>query len=170
LSESEVAVADNLVEVGRNLQHFLERLIEVARAVEIMEGQNESGMVAQACNRFRLRFQRALEFKIDNLTAGGVRLGQNFQLRRERSLELATILGATAGAHRDDILVSFKKTVDLGKRGQGLFQVIQTKLEKGVIPSHGLGGSEQILDRIAAEREADFRQALGQKTGRDRSR
>ena len=158
---------DNLVKIGRNLQHFLERFIEVARGAEIMERQDESGAAAQARNRIGLRFQRALQFEVDNLAARGVRLGQHFQLRGERSLELAAIVGAAAGADRGDVLVGLKKAMDFGQRGQGLLQVIQTELEERVIPGHGLGGSEHFFDGVAAQRQADLRQALGQKTGRE---
>ena len=72
-------------------------------------------------------------------TARGVRLAEHFQLRSQRSFELAAVVGAAAGADGGDVLVGFKKTMDLRKRGQRLLQVIQTKLEEGVIPRHRLG-------------------------------
>jgi hypothetical protein len=48
--------ADDLVEVGRNLQHFLERFVQVARGAEIMEREDECRPAAQARNCFGLRF------------------------------------------------------------------------------------------------------------------
>ena len=139
--------ADDLVEVGRNLEHFLQRLIEVARGAEIMERQDESGAAAQAHNRFGLRFRRALKFQVDKLAARSVGLGEHFQLRSQRSLELAAIIGAAAGADGGDVLMGFEKTMDFRKRGQGLFQVVQTELEERVIPGHGLGGSEHVFEQ-----------------------
>src|ERR1700731_3953247 len=60
--------------------------------------------------------------------------------------------------------------MDLGKRGQGLLQVVQPKFKEGVIPGHGLGGSEHVVDGVAAQRQADLRQAHGQKTRRESGR
>ncbi len=82
-----------------------------------MERQEEAGAAAQAGNRFGLRFQRALQFQVDDLTAGGARLGEYFQFRSKRSLELAAIVGSAAGTDCGDVLVGFKKAVDFGKRG-----------------------------------------------------
>src|SRR5271157_428555 len=161
---------DDLVEVGRDLQHFVQRLIEVARGAEIVERENESGAAAQARNRFGLRLERALEFQVDKLTSCGVRLGQDFQLRSQRSLELAAIVGAAAGTDGRDVLVGIEKTMDFGKRRQGLPQVVQTELEERVIPGHGLGGPEHVFDRVAAQCEADPRQAHRQEAGRDSGR
>ena len=50
-------------------------------------------------------------------------LGEHFQLRSQRSLEPAAILGTAAGGDGGDVLMGFKKTMDLGKRGQRLLQV-----------------------------------------------
>src|ERR1019366_3937919 len=137
---------DNLVEVGRNLQHFLQRFIEVAGGAEIMEREDECGAAAQTGNRLRLRFQRALKFQVDNRTACGVGLGEHFQLRSQRSFELAAIVDTAAGRDGGDVLVGLKKAMDFGKSGQGLLQVIQTELEEGVIRCHGLGGGEHVFN------------------------
>src|ERR1700682_715371 len=126
-----------------------------------MERQNKSTSAAQARNRFGFRFQRALNFQVDNLTARDIGLGEHFQLRSQRSLELAVVVGTTACTDGGDILVSFKKTMDLGKRGQRLLQVVQTELEEGVIPGHGLGGSEHVVNGFAAQRQTNLRQRSG---------
>ena len=104
------------------------------------------------------------------MTSCGVGLGEHIQLRSQRSLELAAIVGAAAGTDGSDVLVGFKKTMDFGKSGQGLLQVVQTELDEGGILGHGLGGSEHVFDRVAAQRKADLRQAHRQKTGRDSGR
>ncbi len=161
---------DELVEVRRNLQHFRERFIEVAGGAEIMKREDERGAAAQAGNRFGLRFRRALKFQVDNLTARGVGLGEHFQLSSQRALEFASAVGAAAGGDGSDVLMGFKKTMNFRKRGQGLLQVVQTELEERVIAGHGLGDSEHVVGRVAAQRQADLGQALGQKTGRGSGR
>src|SRR5450759_1701360 len=135
-----------------------------------MERQDESGAAAQARNRVGFRFQGALEFQVDNLTARGMGLGEHIQLRSQRSLELAAIVGTAAGTDGGDVLVGFKKAMDFGERGQGLLQVVQTELDEGVILGHGLGGSEHVFDRVGAQREADLGQAQRQETGRESGR
>ena len=162
--------ADDFVKICRDLQHFRQRLIEVARRAEIMERQNKSSAAAQARNRLGFRFQGALKFQVDHLTARRIGLGEHFQLGSQRSLELAVVVGTTAGTDGGDVLMGFKKTMDFGKRGQGLLQVVQSKFKEGVIPSHGLGGGEHVVDGVAAQRQADLRQAHGQKTGRESGR
>src|ERR1035441_934736 len=161
---------DDFVKVGGDFQHFLQRLIEVARATKIMERQDESGAAAQARNRFRLRLQRALPFQVDNLTTCGMGLGEHFQLRSQRSFELAAIVGAAAGPYGSDVLVRLQKTMQFGKHGQGLLQVIQTELDEGVIPGHGLGGSEHVFGGVTAQRQTDLGQARREETGRDGGR
>src|SRR5208337_505924 len=64
----------------------------------------------------------------------------------------------------------FEKTMDFGKRGQRLPQVIQTELDEGVIASHGLGDGEHVFYRVGTQCEADLRQAQREKTGRESRR
>src|SRR5664279_6459307 len=67
--------------VDLELQSALQAKPEaVARGAEIMERQNEPGTAAQARNRFRFRFQCALQFQVDDLTARGIGLAEHFQL------------------------------------------------------------------------------------------
>src|SRR5208282_2037232 len=102
--------------------------------MKIVEREDESGAAAQARDRFGLRFQRALQFQVDQLAAGSVSLGEHFQLRSERSLELAAIVGAPASADGGNVLVGFEKTMKFGKRRQRVFQVVQTEFKKWIIP------------------------------------
>src|SRR5580658_2062389 len=60
--------------------------------------------------------------------------------------------------------------MDLGKRGHRLLQVVETELEERVIPGHGLGGCEHVVDRVAAQRQADPRQAHRQKSRHESGR
>ena len=162
--------ADDLIEVRWDFQHLLQRVIKIARGTKIMERQNQSGPAAQPGNRLWLRFQRALQFQIDKLTARRVRLGKHFQFSSQRSLKLAPIVGAPAGANRGHKLIGLKKTMDFGKRGQWLLQVVQAELHEGVIPSHGLRRGEHVVNGIAAQCQTDLGQAHGQKPGRESRR
>jgi len=49
--------------------------------------KDQSGAAAQFRNRFGLRFQRTLQFHVDELKPR-IGLGQHFQLRSQRSLNL----------------------------------------------------------------------------------
>ena len=50
----------------------------------------------------------------------GVRLRQHFQLRGQRTLKLAPVLNSAAGPNRRQILMGFKKTMDLRQRRERL--------------------------------------------------
>src|ERR1700722_2342195 len=61
--------------------------------------------------------------------------------------------------------MGFKKPMDLRQRGKRLLQIIQAELDQRIVPLHGLGGGEHVFNRLAAQRQADFGQAHGQKPG-----
>jgi len=88
-------------------------------------------------NRFGLRFQRTLQFHVDELTAPGIGLGQHFQLRSQRSLNLPPLSARRPRADGRDVLVRLQKTVNLRTAASGCFNS-PTKLEKWVFASQRL--------------------------------
>ncbi len=61
---------DNLVEVGGDSEHFIERGLEVAGGAEVVGRDDEAGALAQAGEHFGLGLERAFEFEVDDLAAG----------------------------------------------------------------------------------------------------
>jgi hypothetical protein len=63
--------------------------------------------------------------------------------------------------------MGFQEAADLGQAGSRLLEVVQTELNKGVIPSHGLGSLDHLVGILAGNRQANLGKAQRQETGHD---
>ena len=114
-----------------------------------------------------LVFSALCKFHVDDLASGGVSFVEYFELRGERSLELAAIVRAAAGADGGDVLMGLEKTVNFGKGGERLLQVIQTKFQKRVVAGHGLGGRQHFFECVRTRAPGRLWAAAWAEAGRE---
>src|SRR6266478_6775996 len=62
---------DDLVVVGRDGQHLLERLFQPASGTKIVEGENQARTGAQSSHCFGLAANPTLQFQVQELASGG---------------------------------------------------------------------------------------------------
>ena len=148
--------SDDLVIVGRDRQHLFQRLLERASGAKIVKGENQARTGAQAGHCFGLAAYPALKFQVQELTSGSGGLAKNFQLRRQRALEVAAIFRAAAGPDGSHVLMVFEEAPDLGQSGGRLLQVVQAEFDQGVVSRHDFCGTEQVVGGLVRKRKANF--------------
>src|SRR5205823_11802672 len=114
----------NLIEVGRNGDHFFQSLFQLPGGAEIVEREDESGTGAQSLDLLWLGLLGALQLQVYQLATGVRRLGQNLQLGCDGSAKLAPTRDASAGGNGVNVRVEFSKLLQLGQGQTRVGQVV----------------------------------------------
>src|SRR6202035_2304704 len=115
--------ADDLVEVGRIHQHFLEGLLKLLSGPEIVKRKDQGGTGAQLLELFGLALARCFELNIDQLASGGSCFAQDVQLRNDRAAELAPTGNPPAGRDGEGSGGGLEEAFDFGERQTRLGKV-----------------------------------------------
>ena len=150
--------SDDLVVVRREGFHLREGFFDLLRLLEVVEGQQQRSLAADLVEVSGFERLCAFQFDIDNLASGRGRFQQEIELGSQRSLEPPAILDTAAGGDHGGIHMRLKELLDPRDRCCGIFQVVESELEEGIVADKGLRFFHKFRGVVANDRHADFGQ------------
>ena len=159
---------DKLDEVGVEGLHAVVDRIEVLGGVEVVIAEDDgSAGVAELAHGGFGELLDGLEFKVDELEAGGCGVEEDLEGGGAGAGEAAAVLGEAAGSDGGGGAVVGQKSFEERESGRGFGEVIEAELEESGLFEDVGGAVDHLLRGCAGDGDAEFADAGAEKMGGD---